>query len=409
MMKYLTRCGFVLFISLLFSIFLLPEVLAISIAPGGVEIPYAPGKSQTQDFVVGGAVGRVLITVEGSLNESITISEPEFNLNGGSHTITTTFTFPDELPPGEHTIYIKAKETSGKVYGRKSMISALAAVRSWIKTYVPYPDEFAEISLKFENQIQLGEIAYFEVNLRNRGSKIIRSAKGELTIKDYTNNEIVTTVPLTQVTNIPPDGSKQLYAEWNTAGVKPGEYLLQAHVDYADNKSVKTKGIESIIVGEIKLEILELTPLEMPVEQVTPLNLLIGSVWNKEMSAYAELQLKNGQDEVVKTTKTPTFTIARWRKENIELFLDAFGITPGNYKGEVTLYYSGKETKREFDFNLTEAVEKAVTEKVEIQKADSGFFSTTVIIIIIIVVALGAGALAYLYGRKGKGERKEEF
>ncbi len=396
----MTKClwGIVVLLGILMG----TEVLGIGITPGGMEIGYAPGNVVTYPYTITGVDGKVKITASGDLGVNVSVSESEYYADGTPHTITVSFVVP-ELPPGKHRMLVTASQAPDKKYGQ-SQITALAAVAAWIDAFVPYPDIYAEIS-KFEHdlKVKLGEVAYFKVVLRNLGSKPIPLATGTVEITDNNGIKIIT-VPLTNALDIPLEGAKEMYAEWDIKDVSPGTYNAKGLVVYGD-KTDETD-INYILVGEVQLDIINLTPQKGPVDKIFPVSIFVNSVWNEEISYYVDLLIKEPDTEtVLKKVTSPTLKILPWQTAATELFINPSGLSEKSYDAEVILYYEGKESKKTYEMNLTR--EETAEGSALVLKKEGSTFLTSPLVWVALIVLLAIGVIVFWYFKRGNEEKKD--
>ncbi|MBU0456913.1 MAG: hypothetical protein ABH824_03010 [Nanoarchaeota archaeon] len=386
-----------------FFVFLLiiSSITAIGIAPAVIKVDYSPGITNTFTFFIVQINGNVKLEAYGDLASEITLSKDILITEGSTNEVEITYTIGN-LTPGKHSLYLKATEIPKEEYGKKSTISALGAIVGRIETYVPYPDKYAAISLEYEPKVKLGDKAYFTVTLENQGSITIDKASGQVKIMDLKENELVS-VPLTEVFGISKQNKNKLYAEWNTEGTTPGKYKIKAIVDY-DGNITGISGF-NIWIGDINLEVLNMTPIEFPKNQISSVNLLVKNVWNEGILFYADLLIKDVDGKILKKTTSQTLSISQWRTENVNIFVDTNGLELGDYDAEVILHYSEKEARKSFKIKIIEPPKETKKDEV-VQEPKSSISSTTLIYTTIILVALVV--IIYLYYKR-KGDDDEEF
>ncbi|MEK6892599.1 MAG: hypothetical protein AABX07_00165 [Nanoarchaeota archaeon] len=220
------RVAGVFALAVIFAVFLCSNVYAsVGISPGIYEINFKPNLKQDFSFeIIGDANMKFKIAAEGDLAEYTTLSVKTLNQPGK---VTASLSLPKNIElPGVHVLYISAQQQSNNKQG----ISLLGTVKGVIKVRVPYPDEYASVSLS-ANNANAGKPINFKVKINNLGKNEI-SAKTTIKIYD-SSNKSVSSLPLgTRL--IESLQSVEFESELNTAGYASGFYRAEVIVEYGN-------------------------------------------------------------------------------------------------------------------------------------------------------------------------------
>jgi len=279
-------------------------------------------------------------------------------------------------------------------------MSAKAGVIALIFTHIPYPNKYIEVGLKSDGlKARMGDKMYFKATAFNRGSITIEKVTGKIIISEIESNDTYT-VPLTEVYSISPGYSDKLYAEWDTNTARPGKYGARAVVNY-DGEETRSL-VRYARVGDVVLEIINVTPNEVPAGAITPLDVEVRSIWNQKMSFSAKLLVKDKSGSVIGESTSALNEIQQWSTAQVRVFFDAKKLEVGEYDAEVIVSYAEKEARKTFKVLVTEknveVVEKSEVKPVEEQKAGTSMTPVLIIFAVFVLVALAY----YAYGRMNR-------
>lgn len=342
-------------IFVLFLCISVQAVHALCIGPAITKIAYEPHKTHSLVFTVSLCGDRpipITIATDGELGKYITITEKEFYLHNAYQFVADLY-IPELKKPGLHIGKIIATQKAEKLYGRAT-VGALASVVSRIEVRVPYPKKYAEIELEISD-VTIGRTAYFTVIFHNYGTQTINFATGKLLIYSPDGN-IIAEVPLTEIYGIPGMSDAELYAEWQTSGIKAGRYRAEALVTY-DNLETNTSS--TFKVGELKIEIENISPQKFESGTISKFLTLLKNLWGATTEAYIEYKLRNFSAILVGGVSA-TKKLNPWSSTEIEAFLDLSKVGPGSYLLDLIAHYEGKKSARTF---VIEVVKELIEEK----------------------------------------------
>ena len=317
-----------LFLLVLFSGFV---SAALGITPARVQLDFVPGAeheitysilSDNPDISIGAEAGG------GIFSEYITLSKKKFT---GPGTFTLKIKFPDEIePPGEHTISIGAKEFPSE----DRFIGTSVEIRGIIKVFVPYPGRYAEAKLSIPDG-NVGDLLPVEVYVINRGKeRITADVRVDFFEKE---GDIVNRMHFIPV-DLESTNDRFFRKYLNTSGIKPGDYVAQAVVDYGEESIMIDKAFR---VGSLFVRINNFTE-ELPQKGIERFFIDIESRWNGYLSEVsADVNISNDLGSVV--FRTPSVDLGAWEKDTLVGFVDASGLE-GKYKTDIVLNYAGEQS-----------------------------------------------------------------
>lgn len=388
-----------LFFAIIFiiSIFFVAEAEAVKIGPTGQELSYAPGaKASFTYFAVNddGEDGDYTFSLDGDLSEYATFDEKLDLVRlsvGEVKYFKVNIAVPETgIEPGKKSLKVHVRKVPKKSYGQT--VGAYPEVVLSLISYVPFPDKYLVIKkLETKEKYVIGDTAYFQLIVMGMGKVPIETVSGFLEISD--KDKIIATIPLTEATDVKELEEQVMYAEWNIdAKVPPGYYQLWAKVKYDNIKDELTKK-EYLLVGDEQIEILSLSPTEIPFGKISKITLKNKNYWNLPLSYYAELSLIKDNQTLVSGT-SPTQEIKSWEEQDISAYLDFSQFNSsdsGKYHLKGLLNYGQKKTEKIFEVSLGE-------EKPELSvENDSDKFSwSTISIMMVILLIVAIGSLVYL-------------
>jgi hypothetical protein len=382
------------------------NVYALGIGPTGNEINYAIGvEVPFYLYVVNkdSAPMDVEISLGGELAEFATVSGGNsFTMDADSqHSFSVIVKLEAGLESGRKDLLVTARQKPKS--GPGGSVGATTAVTLVIPTYVPYPEKFLDLrNVEVRRFNKMGEPIQFNVNIASLGSIPIEKITGVMQIINY-ENKIIDSVKLTSITDLKKQKSATMVATWTPLEdvVLPGAYKAVAVVDFDDNNVSLTRDFP-FFIGDAFIDVVNVTPLILPVGRVTSQAMEVLSYWNDNLDFYGEIMLKNNLGETVLGTKTSTETLRAKNSRDIRYYFDTTKIDPGDYVVDVTLYYGEETTNKVFNVELVEddtevvSVPVPVVEQTSTQK-ESGDNTLLYGVIIVLVLVVG-----YLLGKRNQ-------
>jgi len=381
-----------LLLLLLFVAVALPQLVmaTVAITPGAQSVAYEPGTSFEVTFLIQGDPGQEFtLSAGGELAAFLELPSDSVTMNpNGAAVIKVKFTVPDIAAPGKHSVDVVISEKPAeRLFGVPGNVRAYAAVRAPIEVFVPCPDKCADLSFG-ASDADLGQTAFFTVNIVNTGSKDILAADGQVEIYDPQGN-VVASIPLTTTQNIAPGASASLNSEWQAQG-DLGLYAANATVNF-DEQSRELQ--DTFKVGDLFIDINSISPTLFYIGEFTPVFVSVVSQWGQTINnVYALIEIKDTGGNTITNVETPTLpSISAWEYKTLDAYLNAGGLSVGNYTAKVTLYYGGETSEKEFPVT--------VENKPVMPSAEKKFtLNTNLLAIVLLIIALVA--LVYAYARK---------
>ncbi len=392
------------------SLLFMPAAEAIRLTPAKYEIGYAPNSTDAKTFYVDfkdtGQAGKMRIDTYGGLASSVNLSEQEFTLAPNEvRLITVAYTQADALPPGTHSLYVRATEVIDRKYGQdQATVGAVAAVTGRIVTHIPYPHKYLEITT-FELPIKaaVGSTVFFKTTVINRGSETVDKVIGNVVITD-TQGKQITTVPLTEASGISPGSEAPLFAEWNTQGATPGQYHLKPVLKYDGDVELAYQE-HYLLIGDKDVDIVALSPQKIPAGKITKGTATVKSIWNDKISFYVELSMKDAAGNVLSKTTSQNAAVDSWQSKEVELFLDATNIKEGTYTAEIVAFFEGLQKKKSFALEVQgeqAGGAESVTELQEEPKSEKPFSLGILPIVFIALLVLVIVFIGYRIARRNE-------
>ena len=325
-------------------------VNAIGIGPPRIRLDFEPGLNQDIEYYIVNTENipiNVEIYAKGDLKEHVSFDEMSFRLNSaGTRTIIAHLTLPEKIDkPGANIIKIGA--LASPVSAKAATVAAKAGVESQLYIEVPYEGKYLSADIVVED-VKVGETAELIIKISNLGKEDISSISAAIDIYDIEDNKITTVQ--TDKKELKAGENSELKAQWDTGNAKPGTYKVSALIDYDGNK----KQLEtSFNVGDVLIEIVDLKTKAFSPGEIAKFSLEVESKWNKQITnVYAILDIYDTDLNLVGSAESKKIDIPAWGKEQIDVFWDSAGITPGKYKVKAILHYKGKITERSFDIEV---------------------------------------------------------
>jgi hypothetical protein len=333
--------------------------------PTGNNLAYEFGTTQEFGLFIentDGAAQNYKITFEGELGEYALFSNAVSELNiyleeNQREHFKFTVMLPEDVtyPPGKNKLYVVGITDSSE-YGA---VGSLAKLRMGMTLYVPYETKFLELQeLTAPRKVEVGETIYLSANVLGLGEIPIERAYGEIDIyhdTELVDDPLIATVPLTEVFSIKKQEEASLLAEWTSErGIhNPGRYLFSAKVYYDDFPDPKEKRA-SVQLGDVFVDILDVSPKEFPIGTITDGSIEIKSYWLRDLGVSAQISLVNNNGVEVSSSQTSQESLPGLKKGDIPFYLDARNAQVGPHSLKINLSYDGKSTSREIPVELIE-------------------------------------------------------
>lgn len=313
-------------------VFFVSSVSALGITPAIRSLEYVQGQEVNITF-------QVLDAVQGVVYDVIVRSGDLFN---GSYANVDSVTGPEsfvvtvkipygDVEPGPHYLGVSVKERPSET----SFINTVVEVGAVVKTFVPYPGFYGDLSLNIPDG-NLGDQIPVEFYVINRGDN-------PLDIKtvyvDFTSLNGISTKRLdfTPVV-IPVAGDRYFRKYLDTNGMNAGDYIGTAKVEY---EGLMREVNKSFRVGSLFVNISNYTDYIVG-KGIQKFYVTLESRWNSPIyGAYVDVNLSN---EFYSTTfRTPSVDLIPWEKKEIESFLETEDLE-GVYNLFLNASYHGKSS-----------------------------------------------------------------
>jgi hypothetical protein len=358
---------------------------ALGLGPAKREVNFAPNYEFSVDYILVGVPSNQKLEVyaKGDLSEYVEFDK--INLTGEDRFKATVKLPLNAEKPGPNELFIGVREVVEKGAG----IGARLAVEALITINVPYPGQYAEISLLLRN-VNAGEPIPFVVKVNNLGKEdILASANIEI----YSGEEKIETLNLGNK-YIKTQTKENFAKELETGDYKPGPYKAVATVYYG--KTAETEG--EFRIGTLLVDIINWTS-EFEKGKINKFDIEIESLWNSKIDdIYAEVRITD-DGEIIDSFKTPSLSLKPWKKAVLKGYFNTEKVNSGPYKAEIKLFYEGETTEK----------------IVDIRVVVSGLLASiknNIIIIIVLAAILIVIIVVYFFwrkhGKKGRGKKQEK-
>lgn len=320
------------FVLVLVFVFCISSVSSLGISPAIKNINFESGKQTNITFYVLDAVEGVEYDVNirgGYLAQYSTISTTVVK---GSGSFILSITFPERIDvPGEHTVSVSVKERPSET----SFINTLVEVGSIIKTFVPYPGYYGDLSLNIPD-VNANDQIPVELYVINRGDNSLEIK--EVYVDFVSSRGIVAKrVDFTPVT-IPVSGDRYFRKYADTSGIEPGNYIATGRISYRD---ITREINRSFRVGSLFVNITNYTQ-SIRGDGIQKFYVTLESRWNSPIyGAYVDVNLTNGLYSTI--FRTPSIDILPWEQKTIESYLDVENLD-GYYDLYFNASYHGQST-----------------------------------------------------------------
>ncbi len=305
--------------------------------------------------------------------------------------------FPSELKPGNYRIDMMAHIVPSD--NPKATVGALAGVGYTVFVTVPHEGPYAEIQVKgLSKDISTGENVSIPVQINNYGGDTLNNLIVDIEITDN-NGKIVASLKTEQMPSLKPKDSKIAYAQWETTGLEPGDYLVNGTLDYSDER---TPARSSYVyrLGSKYIELINATGEIHGV--VTKFSIEGQSKWNdriEDVAAFMDLYDKNRS--FIGSAKSASIDFTRFEERTFEGFIETNNIKEGLYDLDTHLIYEGEPSNATFEVYLKR--EKEPVQETPLYRLIASNALTWLLIIIIFLL------IAYNIKSHLRKEEKEDI
>ncbi|MEM0465642.1 MAG: hypothetical protein QXW97_03000 [Candidatus Pacearchaeota archaeon] len=379
---------FFVFFGIILLLFLLPDISSIGITPGRTTINYEKGYNKNSTFSILNSEHKnmkVLLTVQGELNKSITLYDAlvEFLPSDESKQFTFNLKIDKDLEPGLHTAEIVALEVPD-LAGGKSYVGATVAVISQIHVYVPYPGKYVDADLNLLDGEQNGT-STFIIPVVNRGKIGIGEVRAIIDIYSPLNEKVASIE--TDYRSLDAGQRTELSAKW-FVNVSAGNYLAKFTVFY-DGESRSFE--KQISIGKQILSIESILVNNFHLGEIAKLQILVENRWSQELKdVYANLLVYNKENQVMADVKSSQEIIPALSKKELIAYWDTVGVDVGEYNGKLMVKYGEKSTDKNLILKIKEDSLDIIGVGFAIRPniSNKGMSLTFILIVLIVILIL---------------------
>jgi len=384
-----------------FIVLLAGNVYSLGITTGN-SIVFKPYLDKDYDICVRNSEGvpfPVFMEVTGPLKDYVTLEETDFILEPHQN---RCFKYNVNLPAsldkfGNIQTQIWARQ-KGAASG--SGFQILANIHHKLSVFVPYPEKYVLIKVRSED-VNENEPVQLTVQAKNYGSKDVEKANCRLDFfgaDDYTN--YVDTI-YTNTKSIASMETVNFVSILQTTGLKPGYYKVDAILFYDGNKTQESKMFK---IGTLFVRINNYTDTAYS-GRINQFDVAVESRWNNRIARlYAEAEFEG----LAASVTTPTVGLSPWKESTLTGYLDLKNVAPGDYAGNITLYYENESNRKSVILHvLGGAPEEKVAAKDEpepIVTEDRTIVTVTNILLVLILAVIVIDAF-YVYKKRKKHEK----
>ncbi|MFH1209897.1 MAG: hypothetical protein V1663_03860 [archaeon] len=339
---------------LVFLLFSSLYVHAIGVSPARIEVNFEPNKVVDCSYLLWNNQPSppyydlsVVVSPVGDLSDLFEIEQKDVVIHSNEWvSYTCSLKLPSELSPGLHENSIIAKESVASIGGG---VGSVAGVKMQVWIWVPYPGKFLE-GIYSANDVNTGETAYFDVNLKSRGDNDINDIKIYIDIYDPNNVKIDTIN--SQSFSMKYDEVKDVRLEWNSQGISAGIYKTVARIYYDSSGFLELK--DDFRVGDFYIEIINVTVENIKKGSIGKFVINIQSLWNDKINGvYANVKIFKNNVEIY-NVNTESVDLPAWNMHALIAYWDSRNAELGDYQAKVIVNYENKTTEKMIDFKIVE-------------------------------------------------------
>ncbi|MBI2110352.1 hypothetical protein HYT51_01060 [Candidatus Woesearchaeota archaeon] len=336
--------------------------------PPQIELAYEPNLKTEVGFAVGGYRGEgnlsLRMYIVGDLNQTILLNENFTMIQTGEWKgFSANVSLPDFLEPGVHVNGIVVEEVGATTEG----VGAIAGVMIPLRIYVPYPWRYIELEFK-ASDIAVGEKVPFYIKIISRSKEELKRVFATINIYDNDNQKVdsITSDSFSLDTN----QARELTLYWDSQNNSVGIYHAVASV-FFDGEYRESDTFFKI--GDVLIEILNINGTSVEKDQIAKVDVETISRWNSQIKdVYAEVLLYDPSGNMLRKSKTETFTLEPWHPTSVSSYLDVRDLEIGDYQAVARVFYYDKVAEKNFVLNIFQP-EKSI-------------FTITNLLIIVIVI-----------------------
>jgi hypothetical protein len=396
----LERVFLFLIVCLLFS----SSVFAIGVSPIRKVVDFEPGQQLDLELKIrnsGEKDAKALVYVRGDMEEHIGIVDSLITLTPQDSEKTARYklTLPDSLEkPGLHkTDLVVMEYPSSFGTDEGAVVTASASVVSELWVRVPYPGKYAEAKMHIDSG-NVGEDVQFAISMMNFGKENIQEARAEITILGATYEELASFE--TNSIAIEAGGEGKLIGSW-LADVNPGKYHVQAKIFY-DEKTIDLE--QNFEVGNLYIDIKEITVKDFSLGQVASFNILLESTWNEPINnVYGEMTVLDSSGSQYSTFKTASVTLPPMGEGTLKAYWDTEGVKVGTYTLRLLIHYSEKVTEKMIDTEVAiDSIQTQLGPTAQVTASPTSGRDTLLTVLVILLILINMGWFGYFIISKRK-------
>ncbi len=339
------------FFFFLFLFFFLSTSSGLVVGPAKtVDSNYEPGADREYVFsVYNDAMEDIVVvpTVGGELADSVKLErgKERFMISANQKSdVKVSFTVPLRLSPGEHRFDIAFRQVPKQgVVG----VGATVTIFAVVVLEVPAPPKFVLVEMKPINSSKPGEPIVMNALLKHLGSDVIDRVTGYFEVKK--NSDVVKKLPIQEVKLFLPLEEKIITTSLDTVNLSVGTYAASVYIEYDGVLTNSTP--REFYIGEQRLVITDFAPREFAPE-VSAVTLKVKNLWNEDIQAKVLFQFNESKVKEINAQNAGDFIFPALSEKTINTFLDAKGVSDGNYLVGVTALFQESSTQKEFEITV---------------------------------------------------------
>lgn len=307
-------------------------VSSLGISPAIKNLNFESGGQVNITFYVLDSIEDVTYDVFLRGGELVNYSSINKDSVSGGGSFILTINFPESMEkPGEHIISVSVKERPSET----SFINTIVEVGALIKTFVPYPGFYGDLSLNIPD-VNINDQIPVELYVINRGDNALDIQSVSVDFLS-SSGESVKNINFTPVT-IPVGGDRYFRKYADSSGIGSGSYIGRARVSYQDiNREIN----RSFRVGSLFVNVTNYTGSILG-NGIQKFYVTLESMWNSPVyGAYVDVNISNGQYSTL--FRTPSVDISPWGQKTIESYIDTENLD-GYYDIYLNATYHGQST-----------------------------------------------------------------
>lgn len=321
----------------LLVILLLPLGEAIGISGTQLTITefFVPGETFTYTFYAMPMKENQELTflAEGVFEDYVTFSPEKITGNDGDYVpFQATIKLPSEAEPGRLSTKICViEDPSGGSISIRTKACAIVRFMSL------YDGKYINMAFSAPNA-NVNETVPFTVSIDNFGKEDISEIRGEIEVFE---GETTIAKLNTNTVSLNSKESTVLIANWDSTGIKAGEYSAKATVYYDGEKK---EAYDDFLLGKLNVLIEDYTK-KVELGKINEFQITVKSGWNLDISSiYGEVRLLDDNKEIV-SFKTPSESLKSWETKTFLGYLDGNKVkSTGKYDAEIRLHYLNQMT-----------------------------------------------------------------